>query len=81
MTIKHCYNLMYYTPKLWERFVLSFCTMQQSKEHDNIVWFKQFLNRIYIYGYIRVYDHVPDTEVDIFSPGASDNVADNAENN
>lgn len=56
----HCYNLMYYTPKLWEKFVLWFCPLRTHEAPTAVVWYKTFVNRMYIFGYIRVRD-VDDT--------------------
>lgn len=49
----HCFNLEYYTPKLWERIVLSFCALQTYATPSAVVWYKRFADRIYIIGYVR----------------------------
>lgn len=51
----NAYNLLYYTPKLWEKIVLFFCPLRQHEAATAIVWYKTFSNRLYIYGYIRAY--------------------------
>jgi hypothetical protein len=50
----HAYNLLYYTPKLWEKVVLFFCPLRQHEVSTAIVWYKTFSNRLYVYGYIRM---------------------------
>lgn len=50
----HSFNLLYYTPKLWEKVILWFCPMESSETPNSIVWYKKFYNRMYICGYIRV---------------------------
>lgn len=54
----NAYNLLYYTPKLWERIVLFFCPLLTHESPGSIIWYKRFSNRMYIYGYIRA---TPDT--------------------
>lgn len=54
MKTYHCYNLIYYTPKLWEKIVLWFCPLEEQVSDTSTVWYKKFSNRLYIYGYIRV---------------------------
>lgn len=56
MKIKYTYNLTYYTPKWWEAAILRFVRLQVSEKSESTVWFKQFFNRLYIYGYFRTYD-------------------------
>lgn len=51
----NCYNLLYYTPKLWERVVLFFCPLEEHAADNATIWYKKFANRLYIYGYIRVH--------------------------
>lgn len=53
MTITHVYNLLYYTPKLWERVVLACLPLQTHSAPDAMVWYKRLGNRLYILGYMR----------------------------
>lgn len=71
----NCYNLLYYTPKLWERAILFFAKLEQHEAAGTIIWYKQFANRMYIYGYIRV------TSVDPGCEAGVDERYDNAGNN
>lgn len=82
----HAYNLMYYTPKLWEKFVLFFCPLRQHEAPTAIVWYKTFSNRLYIYGYIRAFVANSDTyttgsNATQKSDGTSTQGYDNAGNN
>lgn len=54
MRIKHTFNLLYYTPRWWEKALLFFLPMQTSEKPDSTIWYKQFFNRLYICGYIRI---------------------------
>lgn len=51
----HAFNLVYYTPKLWERVILSFCPLRQHVAPGSVVFYKKFVNRLYVCGYVRVY--------------------------
>lgn len=81
----NCYNLLYYKPKLWEKIVLFFCPLQQHDVPSAAVWYKTFANRLYIYGYIRVYSATTDTFTTgsnaTHSDGNSTHGYDNAGNN
>lgn len=81
-----CYNLVYYTPRLWERLVLWFCPLEQHTAPGAIVWYKRFANRLYICGYIRIYSASSDTyttgsNATIRNPNDTHTGFDNAGNN
>lgn len=49
----NAFNLLYYTPRPWEKIVLWFCPLKTHESPDYVIWYKTFSNRMYIYGYIR----------------------------
>lgn len=54
MKVRHCYNLAYYKPKLWERILLLFLPLKVNEGDDMIIYYRQFMNRLYVLGTLMI---------------------------
>lgn len=82
----HAFNLLYYTPKLWEKIILWFCPLKTHEAPTCVIWYKTFSNRMYIYGYIRAQsvstdNHTTGSNVTQHNPDDNITGFDNAGNN